>query len=223
MSLSVTWTEIANLALTRINEERLGSISDDTVMAERIRDIREQVSSEVLEEHDWGSATKRAVLAAKAGEPDGLWLEHYAIPSDFVRCTAVWPTSLDSDDNVVHNGPPRHDWKMEGATLYVGQKHTPYMGSVLTTSTAHAMAYVAYNDTDLGQWSPSLRRCIALKLAIDLAVGTSGGVKFQNYLDGVYQRELDKARRMDTSREGNELHVYSNQDHHQPLRQDYRL
>lgn len=210
---AITWTEIANLALTRINQKRLGSIDDNTVMAERIRDIRALCATEVLEEHDWGTATARALLSPKAGSPVGLWLHHYAIPSDLVRVTAVWNYETDSEGEVTHYAPFRHDWKHEGGTLYLGQRTTRWPTVTTPSAGGVAIAYVSYTGTGLGYWSSALRRCVALKIAADLAVSTAGGVQYANQLDADYQRALRRAQTIDVSKEGAALRVYSNDDH----------
>lgn len=211
---AITWTDIANLSLAMINQERLDSIDDDTQLAQRIRDMRLQIVTEVLEEHDWGSATKRATLSQKAGTPVGLYLQHFVLPSDLVRLTAVWNYSTSDLGVESHGGPYRHDWKEEQATLYVGERTNPWPSADLSGATEKvAVAYVAYTETDLGLWKPGLRRCIALKLAIELSIGTTGDVNYSKLLEGRFQRALRRAQTLDTSMEGASLHRYSNDDH----------
>lgn len=211
---SITWTDIANIALGSINQERLSSIDDTTLMAQRIRDMRRQVATEVLEEHDWGSATKRQTLSAKTGDPVGLWLQHFTLPSDLVKLTTVWNFSTDDLGVDSHGGPFRHDYKQERATLYVGQKSTPFPIATVGGNTENvAIAYVSYTETDLGLWSPSLRRCMALKIAIELAIGTTGDANYLNSLEARYARQLRRAQTLDTSMEGTALQRYSNDDH----------
>jgi hypothetical protein len=211
---SVTWTDIANIALGSINQERLASIDDTTLMAQRIRDMRRQVATEVLEEHDWGSATNRQTLSAKTGTPVGLWLQHFSLPSDFVKPTAVWNYSTDELGVDSHGGPYRHDWKAEGSTtLYVGEKTSEWPAANTLNSEKVAIAYVAYTETDLGKWSPSLRRCMALKIAVELAIGTTGDAAYLNSLENRYARQLRRAQTLDTSLEGTALQRYSNDDH----------
>ena len=210
---TVTWTDLANQALTRLNQDRINSIDDETVLAGRIRDMRVQVATEVLEEHDWGSATKRALLSAEAGDPVGLWRRQFALPSDFVRPTKVWEYEISDTNEVSHSSQFREDWKAESNILYVGEEGSPFTRANGKVGELIAMAYIAYVETDLGLWSPGLRKCVVYKLAAELAVGTTGGIKFQDSLDSKYERQLRHAQTLDTSREGNQLHRYQNDDH----------
>ena len=209
---TVTWTDLANQALTRINQDRINSIDDTTVLAGRIRDMRVQVATEVLEEHDWGSATKRALLSLDAASPVGLWQRQFALPSDFVRATKVWEYEVSDLGVVSHSIKFREDWKAEGSVLLAGEDGSPFTNATKKMGELCALAYVAYVETDLGLWSPGLRKCVVYKLAAELAVGTTGGIKFQNALDSKYERQLRHAQTLDTSREGNQLHRYSNDD-----------
>lgn len=209
---AVTWTDLANLALIRINQDRLDSIDDETVMAGRIRDIRRQVATEVLETHDWESASKRVRLSELSGGILGLWEKSYTLPTDFIRCSFVWNHGLATDGSVSSDGPRRHDWKVEGNVLYVGELRDN-RSSNSSSSEKMSMAYVAYTESDLGIWSPHLRRAIAAKLAADLAVGTTGGLKYSQALEADYERVLRRAQTLDTARLGNQMQRYDNKDH----------
>lgn len=212
-AFAATWTTIAQMALVRINQERIGSIDDDTQMAETIRDLRLQVAAEVLELHDWGSATGRSYLTAIAGEINGLWHHQYGLPVDFVRATAVWPYTVGTDGTTKRPaGVFEAAWKVEGDRIFVGGNVGPFSGQAVAGSSGHALSYVRYQETDVGRWSPTLRRCVALKLALDLSVGTAGADNLHRSIEAEFERSLRRGAFSDTSREGAAMQRYDNGD-----------
>lgn len=208
----VTRTTIANLALARVAEERVDNVeADQTRMAQLIRDIWDQAVVEVLEEHDWNSATNRQVLSPKAGVPDGPFTNWFDKPSDLVRLTAVWRYSEDDSGNPYHGGPFVNDFKLERESIYVGSSGGPFRNT-LNASGQYACAYVRFDNADLGLWSPGLRRAIAMKLAVELSISTAGGAQYLSANEDAFERYLRKAQTRDTSREGSAFHSYSNHD-----------
>ena len=205
--MSTLLTGIANSALTRINESLLTSINDEDERAERIRHLLPDICKEVLELHDWNSATQREVVTRQTGGPHGEFAVKFSVPTDWVRQTSVIYTSEPATGQRQY-GKFFTEWKVEGRELLLGLNPNESADQV-------AFAYVAYNVEKAGEWSASLRNCIAVLLASRLAVGTAGGVKMAEYLEGQYERAYNRATRVDTSREGSYLDRYNPDDEDQ--------
>ena len=198
------WTPIARAALKRINEERITSIDDTTLLAQDVRDQKDDVAKEVLEAHDWNSATKREGLTKSNDPIVGMYHSHYGLPSDFVRAINVFPKGTTEDGTVVWGAVPFIDWRAESDKLLLGNRSPASAGVGLT--------YVAYDETMMGRWSPTLKAAIAALLASRLAVGTVGSTKLQDRAEAEYERLLRRAQRFDTYREGDLQQTYDNDD-----------
>ena len=208
------WTNLSNAALLRINEARIVSINDTGELAQRIRDIHEDVAREVLEEHDWGSATKRVDLTEVASSDPiiGLWEKRYELPADFIRATRVLPKNVATDGTVSYGAKEITDWRAENSRILVGALDE-VLGSRFPSADGVSLVYVAYDETEMGRWSPTLKRAVAALLASRLAVGTVGSVQLQAKTEAEYERLLRKAQRFDTYREGAHQVRYDNTDH----------
>ena len=198
------WTSIANSALMRLNEKRVVSINDTTALAQRIRDLKDGIAREVLEDHPWNSAAKHQVLTQTS--VSGVDWKAFDLPSDMVRPLRVFSAQVDPDDPAVTNWSdiPLEDWRAEGDRLIVGER--------LLSAEGVGLVFVAYDEAEMGRWSPSLQNAVACLLAARLAVGTTGGVKLAEAKEAEYYRALAKAQRLDTYREGRYQNRYDNED-----------
>lgn len=95
--------EIANLALQRIGEEAITSLSDDSDRARAINRIYDSELRAELRSHPWNCALKQASLAALEDEPLFDYDQMFQLPSD---CLRILPDSEATD------------WKVVGRKLY---------------------------------------------------------------------------------------------------------
>lgn len=198
------FTGIANSALTRVNESLLVSINDEDERAERIRHLLPDICKEVLEMHNWNSATKRDIVTRQAGGPHGEFSVKFTVPDDWVRQTAVLLT-VEPDSGQRQYGKYFTEWRVEGRELFLGLNANESSDQV-------AFAYVAYDVTKAGEWSASLRNCMSVLLASRLAIGTVGGMKWVEFLLSEFERAYNRATRLDTSSEGSYLDRYNPED-----------
>ena len=78
-------TSICNLALGRIGDERIMSLTDASQSARYCKLFYEQTRDEVLRSHLWNFAVVRTTLTALADAPDFGWDMQYQLPNDFLR------------------------------------------------------------------------------------------------------------------------------------------
>ena len=80
--------ELANIALQMIGSKRIASFAEDSREARAVATVYDDIRDEVLAEHPWSFAQKRAVLATLADAPvftEDRMRVVYAKPNDLVR------------------------------------------------------------------------------------------------------------------------------------------
>lgn len=207
-ALQVGWTSIANLALARISERQIDSIAQDDEIAERIRSFMLECALQVLEQHDWASATHRLILPSMPEQPIGNFDRQYELPNDFVRAIEVIPYDSREPSRSFSELQTHETWICENGRILVGNR------TIFSTATTDAisLAYVRYKETDLNRWSALLRDAVSCKIAVRLATNVKGGVNLATQIEAEYERVLNKARQADVYRQGRDLHVYSQDD-----------
>lgn len=79
---------VANLALGKVGARSISSFGEDSPEARAISEVYDDILFEVLSEHIWSFAQKRAVLTTLAESPvfedDGVTIV-YGLPSDFLK------------------------------------------------------------------------------------------------------------------------------------------
>lgn len=174
-------TGIVNLALGKIGAKRIANIDEDSNQAIRARDIWEYIRDEVLEAGEWKFAKTRVALAQSTTEPLYGWDYAYPLPSDFLKLCLGTP-----EDPSVY--PTGNAWVIE--TLPSGRM-------VLLTDYDNSSndLYINYirRVVDVTKYSPSFVSALAFRLAAELAIPLTEGMKKYNTLISIYEVALRKA------------------------------
>ena len=91
--------DICNMALARLGDEATVSSlypPEGSQQAEHCARMYPMARDSLLELHEWGFATKRAMLAEFAGIWQG-WVYAYAVPADCIKILAVYPPDAKDD------------------------------------------------------------------------------------------------------------------------------
>lgn len=161
-------TEIANLALAMVGDERVTSLETDTSKEGRVcNEFMGQVRDECLVHHPWNFAKRRVGLAALTTTPAFQWSYQYQVPSDCLRVL-----SIESDD-------PHEPWEREGDLI-------------LCNLEAPLNIQYIRRHTDSGHWAPLFVRLVAATLAERLAIPLSASKEQAARINA----ELDNARRL---------------------------
>ena len=130
--------EIMNVALLQLGDEIIMSEDEDTKAARVMRIFWDQAVLEVLSDHTWGFARRRATLATLSTPPVFQWTYAFQLPSDYVRMVCM--------------GEPEDEllWEIEGNTL-------------LTNETIAQILYIT-KDVTVGQFPPKF--CTSLSLLL---------------------------------------------------------
>lgn len=141
-------TQLANYALSKLGEEPVLLLTDDTKPARLMNRIFDQVRDAELRRATWKFSLKRAQLMALVDAPDWGYTTQYPLPSDFLRLVQV------NDFYVRPLSKQRGPWSLEG-------------GLLLTDLPAPLkMRYVA-RITNTGLFDPLFVEALACKLAME--------------------------------------------------------
>ena len=147
--MATSKTQILNLALARIGENRVIDIDDTTQDAARQgRLLYEPTAREVMRAHPWNCLAARQQLAANSPAPAFGWAYSYTLPTQCVRLIKV--NGYSTDDGYIQDL-----YKVEGR-------------DILTDAENMFIEYVEYTD-DVTKFDPLLDRAIVTLLASYLA------------------------------------------------------
>ncbi len=170
----ISKVKIANIALTKLGAKRITSFDDDTVPARAVNAVYDEILDEVLEEHLWTFAQKRAILALKTETP--LWTE------DFVTLVYAKPT-----DMIKLNFE-----SVAGAIVKVEEN------GILSNTAELKIIYTA-RITDPAKYGSQFVMALATRLASELAFPLTSSVKAGQTLLADYEdNKLPKAMAADS-------------------------
>jgi hypothetical protein len=78
-------TEICNSALIKLGASRITALTDDSKEARICNDQYDKLRQDLLREHPWNFASKRATLAKTATVPEFEFDSEFQIPTDCLR------------------------------------------------------------------------------------------------------------------------------------------
>lgn len=183
MDWNATWLNMANTALTRINKQVLQTLDDSSTSAMLCNQLIPQCVKMVLNQNDWHSARKRALIAPQLESPAFGYDHQFAMPSDFVRLVKV---------------ESEFPWEKEGEMI-------------LSDEEALAIIYIAYPNTP-DTLDPLIVDTITTLLAAQLSVSLTSDNTITNLLYQETEQKLYKAKLAEDAGEPDEkpeLHDWS--------------
>ena len=183
MDWNATWLNMANTALTRINKQVLQTLDDSSTSAMLCNQLIPQCVKMILNQNDWHSARKRALVAPQLETPAFGYAHQFAMPSDFVRLVKV---------------ESELPWEKEG-------------GMILSDEEALAIIYIAYPNTP-DTLDPLIVDTITTLLAAQLSVSLTSDSTITNLLYQETEQKLYKAKLAEDAGEQDEkpeLHDWS--------------
>lgn len=163
--------DIANLALTDLGSQRITALTDATEHARKVNSVFAQTRQELLAEHPWNFAIKRANLGLLGSTPEFGWSYQFSLPTDYLR---------------IANSPevdPETDYVIEG-------------GMLLADVNAIKLRYV-FDQTDTTKYSPKFVAAFAALLAARLAIPITNKQSIQEAMLKVYAVKLEDAKAID--------------------------
>lgn len=161
--------DIVNRALDHIGQQALISMDEPGPDAARVRRLWPQVRDAVLRDHTWKCAMRRVRLNRLKEAPVFGFTARFQLPPDFLRLAGADPAQARVE--------------VEGATL-------------LADVTALSIAYVSRVE-DPRLFDAALSECMSLKLAAELAFGSTASVTLAQQMEARYLQRLRDARYYD--------------------------
>ena len=87
--MATTFVEIANRAITYLGGDPITSLADDTKEGRACNRVYEQTRDQLLRDHPWNFAIKRASLAANATAPEYEYTNAFDFPDNTLRIIDV--------------------------------------------------------------------------------------------------------------------------------------
>lgn len=173
--MALSQTEIVNLALTRLGQDRVISISDDVEAARVMRSLWDFTRDAVLASYPWKFAIKRTSLPALSTAPAYGWERQFTVPEECLRLVQV------GDDYVFYTGL-LETFQLEG-------------GVILTDEAAPLRLRYVERVTNVGLWPVLFGRVVAMQLAIDACEKLTTSNAKQGALNEAYALAVAQARK----------------------------
>jgi len=160
---------IINSALIKLGVETVSAVPGTTRQGALANEQYAKIRDELLTEHPWNFAIKRALLTPTVTTPVFEFAFEYNLPADYLR---VWATEF-----------PQDFYQIEGNKLY-------------SNYSAIKIRYI-YKVTDATLFPPTFAELLSLKLAADLAYVLVQSNSLKNSLLQEYLVKLRDVRSYD--------------------------
>lgn len=169
---------IANRALSKLGEDRILLLTDNTKAARTINQMFDDVLDAELRRHNWKFAIKRDSLPALAIAPAWGYSFQYPLPADFLKLVQV-------NDLYVRSGTQQALWSVEG-------------GNILTNLSAPLKVRYVYRVTNPGLFDPLFAEALACRLALEACETLTQSETKYNRVAEQYKANLMEALRVDS-------------------------
>lgn len=158
-------TEICNLSLTYLGEERISKITDPAEPARKLNALWVASVKALLEMHPWNFATKRATLGQLLEVPDHKYSFFFQLPSDCIR--------------VIRLNDRDAEYRVEG-------------NRIATDESTVEIEYIAY-ISDSSKYPPLFVEALAAKLGYELALSITSDDGTWDRMEKLLTLKLSKA------------------------------
>ena len=169
--------DIINLALSKLGAERITSLTDGTQEAITANLFYNPIRKELLSQHNWSFARKRASLAALVDAPAYGFKYQYELPSDFLSLISITEYFPPHNYDTIRNNN-NSDYSIEE-------------GRILTDNEAPLKMLYTFDVVDTEKFSPSF----AIYLSTSLAMHMCEQITQSNTKKQILLQEMDKKRR----------------------------
>lgn len=182
--------EIVNRALTRLGQQRITSLSDNTGIAKAVNAVFDDLAEDVMSMGPWPSCVTRATLAQLVAAPEYEYTYQYQLPTSPKLLRIL---------NVNDAKPGAVDYRIEGDKLLTDENSIKikYIGSISDTESydvylkqaiiAALEAELAYFSTGNKAGAESLRKGAEAKIMDLLSsasmMGSNDDLPSDDYID----------------------------------------
>jgi hypothetical protein len=172
--MATSKTEIANMAFVFLGAKRINAFTDDSKEARIASTTYDHIRDQVLRDHPWNFAIKRATISADATAPEWEFDASYQLPGDCLRVLKV-------------NGqdPETNRWRVEGSRKIFTDLGTPI-----------EIQYV-FREVAVGNYDTSFVVALAYALATHWAEPITKTATLKAEMLDSYRIQLSGARTSD--------------------------
>ena len=176
----VSTVDVVNVALRRVGASRIISptLAEDSASANVANDLFDEVLDDLLRQHAWNFATKRAKLAQLSETPTFEFDHAYTMPTGWIRTVSVHPNSGGA-----------------GTMLY-REEQLDDKRVIVTSADEVYLRYIARIE-DPNLWPPDFRNAISMTLARDFAIPLAGSNTLHVNFDKLSRSAIARARSSD--------------------------
>lgn len=167
--MATTFVEIANRAITYLGGETITSLDDDTKEGRACKRLYEQTRDQLLRDHPWNFAIKRASLAANTTAPVFEYTNAFDWPDKCLRIIEVNTTE---------------EWAVEGQ-------------QIVTDAAAPLEIVYIERVTDPNLFDAKFIEAYSLRLAADIAYDITASQTVASNAETKYASLLQEARLID--------------------------
>lgn len=180
MGTATSETQICNLALIRMGEQQISSLSEGNKRAEACRLQYAPARDAVLRAHPWNFATRRAELAQQnAAHPTFEFAYKFPLPADFLK---LQRTNL---ENAGFTVGINYRIETDGTAL-----------CLFSNESSHFIEYVARIE-NVALFDPLFVDVLAARLAAEICPWLTDNSALAGKLWEVYEAKLREARSVD--------------------------
>jgi hypothetical protein len=168
MALAISEVAVANLALIKLGQDPISSLTQDTTNARLVNAVFEFCRNETLESYPWSFATKTVEMASVDDEEDNLgeWNYAYQLPADFISMIKG------------------EDWK---------QDYEIRDGYLFSNDEPMYIEYIYENDNPQ-QWSYAYAMCLSWRIAAEVSYAITQSTTVAEAMMRGFEMSLKAAR-----------------------------
>ncbi len=174
----VSTFDVINVALRRVGASRIIDFTDDDASAKVAEDLFSEVLDDLLRQHAWNFATRRAKLAQLTETPTFEFDHAYTMPPNWIRTVSVHPNSAGA------------------ATMLYREEQLNNKRVIVTSADEVYLRYIARIE-DPNLWPPDFRNALSMVLARDFSIPLGNSNTMHINFDKLSRSAIARARSSD--------------------------
>ncbi len=170
--------DVVNVALRRVGASRITAFTEDDASATVSKDLYSEVLDDLLRQHAWNFATKRAKLAQLTEVPTFEFDHAYTMPSGWIRTVSVHPNSAGA------------------GTMFYREEQLDDKRVILTSADEVYLRYIA-RVTDPNLMPPDFRNAFSMTLSRDFAIPLGNSNTMHTNFNQLSRNAIARARSSD--------------------------
>lgn len=175
----VSTFDVINVALRRVGATRIVDFTDDGASATVAEDLFSEILDDLLRQHAWNFATRRAKLAQLSETPTFEFDHAYTMPPEWIRTVSVHPNDAGA------------------GTMFYREEMVDNKRVIVTSADEVYLRYIV-RVTDANLWPPDFRNALSMLLARDFSIPLGNSNTLHANFDKLSRNAIARARSSDS-------------------------